>query len=123
MRRLLPRLLAASLIGSSFFGLTVGLGSADGDYTNLADHKLEAFITAALAVDNVMDRWQPEIVRADDEGEAQQLRAKANAEIREAIEKAEGISLDEYQNIRKAIVADPEMMTRVTDIMRRKQDR
>lgn len=114
IRTLVQRLTIGTLLALSIFGLSVDLGSAD---VEIDDHKLEAFIAAALAVDHVMDRWQPRIVQAKNSDDAETLHSRANAEIKKTIERTEGISFDEYQRIRKAITSDPDMLDRVTNIM------
>ncbi len=113
-RTLVQRLVFGASLTALALGLSVQLGSAD---IKVEDHKLEAFINAALAVDHVMDKWHPKIVRANGSKEADTLHVKANAEIRETIDGADGISFDEYQKIRRAIVSDPDMLSRVTRIM------
>jgi len=113
-RTLVLRLTVGALFALSVIGLSVQLGSAD---IEVEDQKLRAFIKAALAVDNVMDKWQPKITQARGSEEAETLHVKANEEIRETIERADGISFDEYQVIRKTIAADPDMLDRVTSIM------
>lgn len=117
-RHLLPRFGLAALLAVATLGLSIGLGSADGD---LEDYKLEAFITAALAVDQVMESWQPRIVRAKDDRQVADLRARANREIERSIERVDGITLPEYRQIRQTIAADPAMLERVRVIMRRQQ--
>lgn len=112
------RVIAGALLGLSVLGLSMQLGSAD---ISIGDRKLEAFIDAALAVDGVMDKWQPKIIQAGDSEAAEALHTKANAEIRETIERTKGISFGEYQVIRRAIAKDKDMLARVTDIMWRKQ--
>ena len=119
-RKLVLRLAAGAVLALSVIGLSVQFGSADAE---IGDKKLEAFIDAALAVDHVMDKWQPKIIQAKGSDEAENLQVKANAEIRETIDRADGISFDEYQKIRKAIVADPAMLDRVTHIMWEQQNK
>lgn len=114
IRTLVPRLTICALLALFVFGLSVQLGSADDE---IEDQKLEAFIDAALAVDHVMDKWQPKIIQAKGSDKAEALHSQANTEIRETIERAEGISFDEYQKIRKVIASDPDMLDRVTSIM------
>lgn len=114
-RRHLFRLLGAVLFGLAVFGLSNHRGSANVD---TEDRKLEAFIEAAAAVDGVMATWQPKIGRADSET-ADALRHEANLEIRESIERVDGISFAEYRDLRQAIVLDPDMRQRVTDLMQR----
>ncbi len=114
-RRPLLNICGAALFGLAIFGLSNDRGSATGE---AEDQKLEAFIEAAAAVDSVMAIWQPKIAGADDD-RAEALRLRANDEIRASIEEVEGISFAEYRDIRQAIAADPDMLARVTDIMRR----
>ncbi len=114
IRTLVQRLTIGAVLVLVVYGLSVDLGSAD---VEIEDRKLEAFIDAALAVDLVMDKWQPRIVQARDSKNAEMLHSQANTEIRETIERAEGISFDEYQKIRKVIASDPDILDRVTSIM------
>ncbi|MGI9451434.1 MAG: DUF4168 domain-containing protein [Geminicoccaceae bacterium] len=113
-RTLVLRVAVGALFVLSAIGLSVQLSSAD---VEIEDQKLRAFIKAALTVDSVMDKWQPKIIKARDSNETEMLHVRANAEIREAIESADGISFDEYQKIRNAIAADPDMLDRVTNLM------
>lgn len=114
-RRQLLKICCAAIFGFAIFAFSNDRGAANGDPE---ERKLEAFIEAAAAVDNVMAVWQPKIVRADDD-RVDILRHQANDEIRESIEQVEGISFAEYREIRRAIAVDPDMLARVTDIMRR----
>lgn len=120
IRKLVTRVAAGAVLASAVYGLSVQLGSADAE---IEDHKLEAFIDAALAVDHVMDKWQPKIIQAGSGEETETLHVKANAEIKDTIEEAEGISFDEYQDIRKAIAMNPEILDRVTRIMWQQQNK
>lgn len=115
--RQLLKVCGAIVFGLAIFSFSYERGSAYGDPK---DQKLEAFIEAAAAVDGVMAAWQTKIVRADNQ-EADSLRHQANDAIRESIEQVEGISFAEYREIRRAIAVDPDMLARVTDIMRREQ--
>ncbi len=115
---LVPRLTIVALLALAVIGLTIQLGSADDE---IEDQKLEAFINAALAVDNVMDKWQPRIIQEKETNKAEALHSQANAEIKQTIEQAQGISYDEYQEIRRVIASDPNMLERVTAIMWQQQ--
>lgn len=81
------------------------------------DHKLEAFVEAASAVDRVKAVWQPKIASADAE-QVITLRQQANQEIRRSIDAVDGISFADYQRIRQNLASDPDLLARVTDIMR-----
>lgn len=118
-RRRLYRIAGIFLLCLLAFGLFDHRGSAD---VNEEERKLEAFVMAAAAVDDVMATWQPKIVRADDR-RAKGLREQANLEIRDSIEKVEGISFAEYREIHHAIAGDPEMLARVEAIIQRQTRR
>ncbi|MEM9625282.1 MAG: hypothetical protein AAGA21_03550 [Pseudomonadota bacterium] len=113
--RALLKICVAALVGLAIFGFSSDREPAIGE---AEDRKLEAFIEAAAAVDSVMAAWQPKIAGADGD-RAESLRLRANDEIRASIEQVDGISFAEYRDIRRAIATDPEMLARVTDIMRR----
>jgi|GEM_PF-6612274 len=115
-RRQILKICGAILIGVAAFGLSNDRGSANVDPD---DRKLRAFIEAAAAVEDVMALWQPRIARAD-QNQTLALRHQANIDIRESIEKIDGISLAEYREIRQEIAADPEVLARVTEIMRQR---
>lgn len=113
----LPRIGGALLLCLLVFGFSNHRGSADGE----SEHqKLEAFVEAAAAVDGVTAAWQPRITQAE-ASEAEALRKQANTEIRESIEKVDGITYAEYREIRNAIAADPDMLAEVQAIMRRQR--
>ncbi len=116
-QRQLLKVCCAVLFGLAIFGFWNERGSAKDDPE---ERKLEAFIEAAAAVDGVMAAWQTKIVLAEDH-ETEGLRNRANDEIRESIEQVDGISFTEYREIRHAIAADPDMLARVKDIMRRQR--
>ena len=115
IRRQLPKVCVAILLGVMIYGVSNDRGSANVDPE---DRKLEAFIEAAAAVDGVMAIWQPKIVGADEQ-KAEALRLEANVEIRESIDKVEGISFAEYRTLRQAIAIDPDMRARITELMQR----
>jgi hypothetical protein len=84
------------------------------------DTKLEAFVTVALEVDRVMDEWRPKIATAD-LTKLDQLQAAANDDIVNTIKGSKHITFDEYQAIRKAVISNPDILTRITEIIRDRQ--
>lgn len=84
------------------------------------DQKLEAFVEAAFAVDHVKATWQPRIAGANVD-QAADLRQQANSEIRKSVDAVEGISFADYQRISKSLASDPDLLARVTDIMRERR--
>ncbi len=113
------------LLVVAILAVSVAWSSAQVDSSSdeLGDVKLEAFISAALAVDDVMDRWRPKIARSANDTQTAALREQANQEIRSTIERTDGISVVEYQRIRRIVAGDPDMLARITKLMRRNQDR
>jgi hypothetical protein len=78
--------------------------------------KLESFVTAALAVNQLVEQWSPRIQAAQSETEKTQMREQANRELVAAIEHSDGITVDEYKQISQAAQSDPQLMERITKI-------
>lgn len=83
-----------------------------------SDVKLKAFVTAAMAVDALINEWGPRIRDAESQESADRLRTQANAELVSAVESTGGISLDEYKAINEAARADPGLAERIEKIYR-----
>lgn len=79
--------------------------------------KLDSFVTAAMAVNDLIDKWTPQIQGAESEQQANEMRTQANTEMVEAIEQTDGITVDEYQEILETARADPEFSTRIQDML------
>lgn len=71
--------------------------------------KLQSFVTAAIAVNDLIEQWGPRIEEAESEQQAAQLREQANAEMVTTIDQTDGISVEEYQTIVQAARNDPEL--------------
>jgi hypothetical protein len=84
--------------------------------TEFSDQQLESFVVAALAIDEVIRQWNPRIQAAENEEQATQLREEANAALLETMSKAEGITIDEYQEIGQAAQSDPALAARINEI-------
>ena len=85
-----------------------------------SDQQLESFVVAAIAVEEVIREWNPRIQAAQDDAHAAQLREQANAELMEVITQADGITLEQYQEIGRAAQADPDLATRIRNIYQAK---
>ena len=85
-----------------------------------SEAKLGAFIEAAAAVSRLRDHWTPQINAAPDEAAANGLIEQANNQIREAIVRTDGISLDEYMTITQAAEQDPALASRLEEMFRNK---
>jgi hypothetical protein len=108
------------------FGSAIALGTAapvmaqdapaqeiDGAALIATDTKLDAFITAALAVNAVRQEYIGQLEGVEDEARAQELIEAANVEIVQAVENADGITLDEYVAMGEAASNDQELKAQI----------
>lgn len=103
------------LLGAVFLAVTAGafaLGTANAEAT-FDDAKIEAYVTASIAIDALVNQWEPKIDAAKSEAEAQKMKEQANTELTAAIEKTKGITVDEYQQIIDTATKDPAMQQRL----------
>jgi hypothetical protein len=84
--------------------------------TEFTDQQLESFVVAALAVDKLVREWNPRIQGAKNAEHAAQLRDQASAELVDTIQRTEGITLEQYQEIGRAAQNDPELAARINEI-------
>ncbi len=82
MTSILRRATGAMILALSLVLLPTGAPRADEQYDQA---KLESFVTAALAVNQLVEQWTPRIQSAQNETEAAQLREQANGELVAAI--------------------------------------
>lgn len=108
-RGALCALLLAAVVG---LGLTATARAQD----QFPDAKLDSFISAAIKVEELIMEWSPKIEGAADEGAAQEMRQQANADLEQAIEQTDGISIAEYQEISQAARSDPQLSARLKEI-------
>lgn len=79
-----------------------------------ADEKIDAFVLAAADMSAVRAEFQEKIQSAQSEEDVQRLAAEGRQKMIEAVEGAEGISLEEYNAIGAAAQEDPELARRIT---------
>lgn len=84
------------------------------------DTKLEAFVSAAIQIDRLIETWSLRIQTAKSEEEALQFRQQANQEMIDVVEAAENISVEEYQAINLAARSDANLYGRIEAIYDRK---
>ena len=113
MESTLLRRLAGSLVLAVCLGIwSIGATHAQAP---VEEQKLDSFVTAALTVQDLIDQWTPRIDGAENEEQAQQLVEEANAELAAAIEATDGITLDEYVEIRNAAQNDPALSANIAE--------
>ena len=77
------------------------------------DAKLKSFAVAFIEVAKVTQSYQPQISSAGTPEDQQRLRNEAGEKMVEAVNEADGITLDEYNSIIQAAQADPELARRI----------
>lgn len=83
------------------------------------DAKLEAFVTAAIKIDRLIETLTPRIRAAATPEEALKLRQEANEELVQVVDTTEGISVEEYQEINLAARSDAGLYARIEEIYKR----
>ncbi len=82
--------------------------------------KLDAFVTAALAVEAVMGEWSARIAGAANDREAAMLHEQAVGELTGVVEKTAGITVEEYRDIARAAKDDAALHAEIMEIRDRK---
>ncbi len=78
------------------------------------DGKLKSFAVAFLEVTKVTESYKPQIEAASGNAEDQQrLQQEAGEKMVEAVNSAEGISVDEYNMIIQAAQTDPDLAQKI----------
>jgi hypothetical protein len=75
--------------------------------------KLESFAVAFLEVTKVTQTYKPQIEAAGTPEDQQRLQQEAGERMVEAVNDANGITLDEYNQIIQAAQTDPELAQRI----------
>lgn len=87
---------------------------------DVSQQDLEAFASAAVAVDSVLQEWQPRLAEAETAEEAATIQEEAADEATRAVE-SEGLSVEEYQQINQAVQMDPELQQQVVQMIEERQ--
>jgi hypothetical protein len=83
---------------------------AESAYTG---EQLDAFTVAYLQVVDLREKYTPVLQAAETQEQQQAIIDEANAEMMEAIEGTEGMTLDSYEAIAKAAAEDAELNQRI----------
>lgn len=75
--------------------------------------KLKSFAVAFIEVAKVTQSYQPQIASAGTPQDQQRLRQEAGEKMVEAVNEAEGITIDEYNTIIQAAQTDPDLAQRI----------
>lgn len=77
------------------------------------DAKLKSFAVAFIEVAKVTQSYQPQIESAGTAEDQSRLRQEAGEKMVEAVNEADGISLDEYNTIIQAAQTDPDLAQKI----------
>ena len=109
------RSFVAAVLGALFLAGAQPVFAAE----EYSDAKLQSFVDAVRAVNAVVEQWRPQIQTAPNEADAQEMARKANDEMRAAVAGTEGITVEEYQAIAQAAQADPQLMARIDQALKK----
>lgn len=77
------------------------------DPQDFSDDQLRSYAAASIEVDGLQEKWSSRLAEARNASEQAEVREEAAAEISEAV-RDQGLSVEEYNQIRRAAQADPE---------------
>jgi len=81
--------------------------------------KLKSFVVAFLEVNKVGQQYQPQLqANANNEAERTRLREEANTKMVEAVENANGITVEEYTSILNTAQSNPELAQQINTMIR-----
>ena len=78
--------------------------------------QLKSFVSAALEVQQIRSKWQPQIQAADSAEQAQKFQVQASAEMVKAVQD-KGLTVETYRAIAVAAQGNPELASRITKLM------
>lgn len=111
-----PILLACMMFLASV--LPVPAAAQQPEATQFSPEQLQAFAAASRSMDQLNNKWIPQIAEAGSAREKERLRSQALAEMEEAV-RDEGLSVDEYNSIYDAAERDPELSGIIDEHKRR----
>lgn len=88
--------------------------------TQYSEAKLQAFVTAAIAVSDLFEKWSPQINAAESQEKAEEMAHQADSEMIAAIENVPGISLEEYTQIIQDTRQDEALSDRIRGIYQKR---
>ncbi len=77
------------------------------------DTKLKSFAVAYLEVSKVAQTYQPQMQAAGNTQEQQRIQTEATTGMMQAVENAEGITVEEYNSIVNSAQADPALAQKI----------
>ena len=117
--------LSAILAGTLILSLALPLRGQDtqprqqqppAQQLELSQDQLASFASAALEVQQIRSKWQPQIQAADSTEQAQKFQVQASAEMVKAVQD-KGLTVETYRAIATAARDNPELASRITKLI------
>lgn len=81
------------------------------------DEKLEAFASAVVEVEEIRANYAAPFQEAESDAQRAEINQQAAQEMTQAIEEAPNITLDEYNAVIQAAQQDPDLATRINQLI------
>jgi hypothetical protein len=93
-------------------GMMLGGASLAGAQEQFTDQDLQTFASAVIQIERINMEVQQQVQAAETPEEQQQVQAQAQAQMVQVIE-AEGLTVDEYNEIATAVQTDPQLAEQI----------
>ncbi|WP_371061454.1 DUF4168 domain-containing protein [Rhodosalinus sp. 5P4] len=100
------------MTGASVTALTAQSAAAQ-EAADYSGEQLDAFTVAYLQVIDLREKYVPVLQAAESQDQQQAIIEEANAEMVEAIESTDGMTLDDYESIAQAAAEDQDLNARI----------
>ncbi len=100
---------------AALLALPLSTGVQAEDFT---ESQLKSFVVAVAAINQIAEKWQPQVQAAQSEDQAAEMLQQVDTEMRQAIESTDGIGIDEYQSIMKAAQTDEALKSQIETLMK-----
>ncbi|WP_371037276.1 DUF4168 domain-containing protein [Rhodosalinus sp. FB01] len=104
--------LGLAMTGASVTALTAQSAAAQ-EAADYSGEQLDAFTVAYLQVIDLREKYVPVLQAAESQDQQQAIIEEANAEMVEAIESTDGMTLDDYESIAQAAAEDQDLNARI----------
>lgn len=92
--------------------------SAIAQTSTFSDGQLKSFAMAVTAINQIAEKWQPQVQAAQTEDQAAAMLQQVDTEMRQAIDNTDGIGIDDYQSIMEAAQTDPALKGQIDALLK-----
>jgi hypothetical protein len=80
---------------------------------DFSDGQLKSFADAWVSINQLAERWKPQVEAATSQDQAAEMLKQFEAEANQVIEQTQGIGTAEYESIMQAAQSDPALKERI----------